>query len=104
MLREEVDMVGDNHQVANLKMRVHTASCIRNKQRLDAQFVHDADREGYLLHGIALIEMEASLHRHDVDTSQLAEYQFATMSLHGRYGKVGNFCIWDFNLVSYFGS
>jgi len=97
-------MVGDYHQVTNLESGVHATCSVRYEESLNTQLVHDADREGYLLHGIAFIEMEASLHRHDVDTSQLAEYQLATMSLDGRYGKVGNFCVWDFNLVSYFGS
>ena len=73
VLWEEVDMVGDNHQVANLEGRVHAASSIRYEERLDAQFVHHTDGECNLLHRVALVEVETSLHSQDVYTSQFAE-------------------------------
>ena len=104
MFWEEIDVVGDNHQVANLKLRIHATSSIRDKERLDAQFVHHTNREGYLLHRVALIEMKASLHGEDVDASQLTKYQFSAMSFDGRYWEVGDFLVGDFVFVSYFGS
>ena len=104
MLREEIDMVGDNHQVANIELRVHTSGGIRDEERLDAQLIHDTDRESHLLHRISLIVMEASLHRHDLDAPQLAEDQFAAMSFDSRHREVGNLAIGYLVLVSYFGS
>lgn len=104
MLGEEVDVVGDNHQVANLEARVHTARSIRHEERLDAQFVHHANGECHLLHRVALVEVEASLHGHDVNAAQLTENQFAAMAFHGRYREVGYVAVWYFYCVSYFGS
>ena len=102
MLWEEVDMVGDHHQVADIEFRVHTTCGIRYEEGLDAQFVHHTYGEGDLLHRVALIEVEASLHGKDVHTAQLAEDQFAAMSFNSRDGEVGDVSIRDLALVSNF--
>ena len=62
VLGEEVDMIGDDHQVANLELGVHASCCVGNKEGLDAQLVHDAHGEGDLLHGVTLVEVETTLH------------------------------------------
>ena len=102
VLGEHVDVVGDNHQVANLEGRVHTAGGIRHEEGLDAQFVHDAHGEGDFLHGVALVVVEAALHGQDVYPAKFAEYQFATMTFHGRYREVGNVGIGNLVLFSNF--
>ena len=104
MLGEEIDMVGDDHQVANPEVRVHATGSIRHKERLDAQLVHHADGEGHLLHVVALIVVEASLHGNDVLASQLTEDQFADMSFNGRYREVGYVAVWYFVWFSDFRS
>ena len=101
VLREEVDVVGDNHQVADLELGVHATSGIGNEEGLDAQLVHDAYREGDLLHGVALVEVEAALHGHDIDASQLAEDEFAGVALDSRDGEVGDLLVGEFVDVSY---
>ncbi len=73
VLREEVDMVGDNHEVANLEGRVHAAGSVGDEEGLDAQLVHHSDGEGHLLHVIAFVVMEASLHSQNVHASEFAE-------------------------------
>jgi len=83
MLWEEIDMVGDNHQVADLKLRVHAAGGIANEEGLDTQLVHHAHGEGYLLHRVALVVMETSLHGKDVYTAELTENKFPAMSFYG---------------------
>lgn len=83
MLREEIDVVVDDHQVANLERWIHTPRGIGNKQGLDAQFVHDSHGERNLFHGIALIEMETAFHRHDILATQFAEYQLSGVAFHG---------------------
>ena len=50
MLREEVDVVGDNHQVANLETRVHATGSVADEECLDADFVHHTDGESHFLH------------------------------------------------------
>ena len=62
VLWEEVDMVGDDHQVADAECGVHATSGITDEECLDAQFVHHTDRECHFFHRVTLIEMEAALH------------------------------------------
>jgi len=102
MLGEEIDMVGNHHQVANLETGVHATSSIRDKERLDAQFVHHTDRECYLFHRVSLVEMETPFHRHDIHAAKLAKNQFAAMAFYRRNGKVGYFTIGYLKCVSYF--
>ncbi len=102
VLREEVDMVGDDHQVADLELRVHAACRIRYIECRNAQLVHHAHREGDLLHGVALIEVEASLHGENLHAAQLAEDEFAAMPLNRRDGEVGDLRIRDLVLIGYF--
>ena len=82
MLWEEVDVVGDNHDVTYLELRVRTASGIADEERLDAQLVHHTNREGNLFHAVALIEMEASLHGEDVLAAQLTEDHLSAVSFY----------------------
>lgn len=93
MLGEEVDVVVDDHQIADFEVWIHAAGCIRDKQRLDAQFAHYALWECHLLHVISFIVMESSLHRHDIFPAKFAEYQPSGVAFNGREGKVGNFCV-----------
>ena len=102
MLWEEVDVVVDNHQITDLKLRIHTARCIAYEEGLDAQLEHHALWEGYFLHIISLIEMESAFHCHDVLAAQLSEDELACMSFYGRYREVRDFTIWEFVTISYF--
>ena len=102
MLREEVDMVVDDHEVANLERRVHATRSVAYEEGLDAQLIHHSLWEGYFLHVVALIEMEAAFHSHDVLATQLAKYEFASMSFHCRYREVRYLTVWEFVTISYF--
>lgn len=104
MLREEVHMVGDNHHVANIEFRIHTTRSIRNEESLDAQFVHHTLRESNLLHAVALIVVEATLHSHDILATELTEDELSGMTFNCRYREVRNFRIWEFVGISYLGS
>ena len=99
---EEVDMVGDDHEIADFKLRVHSSRGVGDKERLDTQFVHHANGEGHLLHRVALIIMETSLHRHDILVAKFSEDQFSTVSFHRRYGEVGDVAVRELVGVSYF--
>ena len=101
MLGEEVDVVGDDHQVANFKAWVHATGSIRDEERLDAQLIHHTNRKGHLLHGVALVVVEATLHGQDVHTTQLTEDEFSAMAFHRRDGEVGDVRVRKLQLVSY---
>ena len=89
VLREEIDVVGYNHEVANFELRIHAPCSITDEERLDAQFIHDANGERYFLHGVALIVMETSFHGHDVDAGKFSEDEFAGMSFNSRNREIG---------------
>lgn len=104
MFGEEVDMVGDDHHVADMELRVHTAGGVADEERLDTQLIHHPLGEGNLLHRVALIEMETAVHGNDVHATELSEDELAGMSLHGRHREVGNILVRDFQCLSYLGS
>ena len=81
VLGEEVDVVGDNHQVANFERGIHATGGIADEERLNAKFIHDSDGERHFLHSIAFVEMETSLHGHDILVTETAEDELARMSL-----------------------
>ena len=89
MLGHEVDVVGDEHEVADLEVGVHAARRIAHKEVLDAQLIHDTHGEGHLLHVVTLVVVEAALQGHDLLAAQAAEDEFARVSLDCRHGEVG---------------
>jgi hypothetical protein len=48
--------------------------------------------------------VEAALHGHDVDATELAEDELAAVAFYGRHREVGDVAIGKLQLVSYFGS
>ena len=97
---EEVYVVGDYHDVAHTEFLVHSAGSIAYEKGIDAEGFHHAHREGHLLHIIAFIVVETSLHGHDRLAAEFAEYQVARMALNGGYGEVRNLGVGDFHLAS----
>ena len=102
MLWEEIDMVVDDHQVANLEIRVHTARSVAYEEGLDAQLIHYSFREGNLLHAVSLIEMEAAFHCHDILATQLTENQLAGMTFYCGNREVWYLAVWKLVTISYF--
>ena len=102
MLGEEIDVVGDDHQVSYMEMFVHAARGIGYEEGFDTQFVHHTYGEGHILHSVTLIEVETALHSKDINTAEFSENQFATMTFHCGYREVWNFRIGNLFLVSYF--
>ena len=93
MLGEEVDMILDDHQVADTEAGVGATSGIADKERLDAQGLHDADGESDLLHAVTLVEVESALHSQNLLAAQLTEDELAGVTLDGRDRHVGNLAI-----------
>ena len=101
MLREEVDMIVDDHQISNFKVGIHSSRGIGNKQSFNAQLVHDALWEGYFFHVITFIIVESALHSHDVLATQLAKNKLARMTFHRGQGEVWNVSIGEFVTICY---
>ncbi len=75
MLWKQIDVVGDDHDVADDEFRIHSSGGVAHKQCLDAQRLHHSYRESDSLHVITLIEMKSALHSHDPLVAKIAEYQ-----------------------------
>ena len=101
MLREEVDMISNDHQVANAKIWIHATSRIAHEERIDTKLMHDTLRKCYLFHGVSLIKVEASFHGHDILSTQFAKNQLTVMPLNGRHREVGDVFVRKLIGVSY---
>ena len=91
----QVDMVGDDHQIARTERGIDTATCIRHEESLDTEQLHHAHGEGHLLHRVALIVVETTLHSHHLLAAQNTKDQATLMTLNRRNGEVGNGRIFD---------
>ena len=90
MFGEEVDVVGDEHDVTNLETFVRPPRGVGHEEGLDAEFVHHADGERHLLHRVALVVVEASLHGQHFLSAEPSENQAARMPFDRRHRKVGD--------------
>ena len=90
MFGEEVDVVGDDHQVSDTERGVYSSGGIGDEQLLDADFMEHPYREGDFLHGIAFVIVEAPLHGDDVFVAEFAEQQVAFVALYRGYGEIRN--------------
>ena len=82
VLGEEIDVVGDDHQVAYAEILVGSARSVTYEESPDAQLIHHAYGECHLLHGVTLVVMEASLHGQYLLAAQCADDEASVMSLH----------------------
>ena len=82
MFRLEIDVVSDQHQIANLKVWICTSAGVADKERADAEFCHNALRESDLLHVVSLIVVETSFKRHHLFATEVAEEKAAAVPFH----------------------
>ena len=90
MLGEKVDVVADEHDVADVEIGVHASGGVADEEGLDAEFVHHPYGEGDGLHVVPFVIVEASLHGKDGSSAEMSEEETSGMSLHGRHGEVGD--------------
>ena len=75
VVAEQVDVVGDQHQVARRPERIHPAAGVRHDERLRAERAQHAHRKGHLLQRVALVAVKAALHRDDRLSAERAAQQ-----------------------------
>ena len=76
----EVDVVGDDHEVAGHKGGVQAAASVRDDERVDAPRPQDADREADRGDVVALVVMEPPAHHRDVLPLEAADDELAGVS------------------------
>ena len=95
---EQVDVIGDQDQVAGPPERIHPAAGVGDDERRRSQGAQYPHREGDLLHGVAFVPVEAALHRHHLPATQLSEQQPSRVSLDRGKRETGNSFVPDFAL------
>ena len=85
---EELDMVGDEHQIARGILGVHRARGVRHDHRLRAKQADNAAGVGGVLHRVALVAVHAALHDRHALAAQLAENEAALVSRRGGRAEV----------------
>jgi hypothetical protein len=87
---EEVDVVPDEHYVADVVGRVDGAGGVGHDQGGDSQELHHSDGERALPQGVALVEVKAALHDHHGGGPDAAEEKAAVVAGDGAHGEVGD--------------
>ena len=87
---EELDVVGDEHEVARLIVCVHSARGVRHDHRLRAKQANDANGVGSVLHGVALVAVHSALHDRDALAAKRSEDEAALVSRRGGGVEVRN--------------
>ena len=88
MFGEEIDVIGDEHHVADAHFGREATRCVGDKERFNPQFIHDTDGEGYLLHVVTFVVVEASLHGKYFFSAQSAEQEATGVTFDRRNGKM----------------
>lgn len=94
---EELDVVGDQHDVPGGEGGVHRAGGVGDHQRLRPQQPQHPDGIADILEGPALVSVEAALHHRHVLTRQPAEHEPARVVRGGGALHVGHILIGDGN-------
>jgi len=67
-----VDVVADDHQVADAEGGVDAAGCIGDEEVFDAEAFHHAHGEGHFRHRISFVIVKPSLHGEHGDAAERA--------------------------------
>ena len=92
---EQVDVVGNEHEVARPPQRVHPPAGVGHDEHLRPERAQDAHREGHPAKGVALVAMEAALHRDDRATTKPPAEQATRVRLDRRECPAGDVRIVD---------
>ena len=78
---EQVDVVGDDHKVADFEFFVHAARGIADEKYLYAEGLENAHGEGNGLHIVTFVVVEAALHCDNALFAESSEYEIAFVAL-----------------------
>ena len=82
-VREQVDVIPDNHEVSHMVGKVGAAGGVGDDERPDTHANHDADGKHHLVHAVSFIIVDAALHGDDGFAAQLSYDEISFMP-HGR--------------------
>ena len=99
---KEVDMVADEHQVADGEVLVHSSGGIRDEKILDPKLYHHAYGQHDRVHRVAFVVVVAPLHRKDAFPSEGSADEIAFMPYGGGGGEAGHHYVRDGYGILYF--
>ena len=94
-LHENFNVVGDEHQVPGLKLPVHPAGGVGDKEGVAPQQAEHPDPVAHLLIGVSLVVVDPTLHHGHRLAGQAAEDQLSFVSRGGGMFKMGNLPVGD---------
>ena len=96
---EELDVIGEEHQLAHVPVGVDAACGVGDEERLCAEQAHDAHGVSRLGHGVALVAVHPALHDRDAPAAERAEHEAPLMAGGGGGTEMGNLAVIDENRV-----
>ena len=91
----EVDVIGDQHQIAGTERKIYTAAGVGQYQCFHTQSSQNPDRQGDFLLRESFVIMNSSLQDHNGLVSFPSKDQGTAVTGYCRYGKIGNLRIRD---------
>ncbi len=88
IVARQVDLVHETDDVALVVQRVHSAGRAGEDELLRPERAKHPDREGHLLHRVALVVVDAAVHERHAPSPDLAEHELAGVPLHPGLGEV----------------
>ena len=96
---EELDVIGEEHQLTHVPVGVDAAGGVGDEERLCAEQAHDAYGVSRLGHGVALVAVHPALHDRDAPAAERAEHEAPLMTGGGGGTEMGNLAVIDENRV-----
>src|SRR5262249_15115079 len=95
----QVNVVGDEDDLAWREVRVDAAGCVRHHERADPESTDDADPERDPIGGNALVEVGSADHRRARNVAEGPDHEHARMPDGGRDGPAGDLPIGDLDTI-----
>ena len=92
-------MIPDNHKVSHTEAQVGAAGCVGNKQVLDTNHLHHADRKRDKCHVISLIVVDTALHGNNGFAAEGANNEAALVADCGGHREARNVPVGDFQRI-----
>ena len=86
-------MIVDQHDLAFSVGGVQASAGVGDAEGFDTEILHDPDRKDNLVHGVAFVKMEASLHGYNIFAGKGSENQFSMVGFNRGYREVRNVAV-----------
>jgi hypothetical protein len=92
---EQVDVIGDQHQVTRREIAIDAARRVADDQRTHAELLHERRRVRHRAHVVAFVVVKAPLHGDDFDLADPSEHHPPGVACDRRRGEVRHIAVID---------